>query len=127
MELSMSQRHAVTKKVAAAYRRGSRSEKTALLDSLVELTGWHRDYARRTLKEAGTVRLVVPRAPRAPKFGAHLTSALVLVWTLSRFPAGKRLAPVLGVLIALLRADGDLELSDADADLLASRGSTWRR
>ena len=116
----MSQRHAVTKKVAAAYRRGSRSEKTALLDSLVELTGWHRDYARRTLKEAGTVRLVVPRAPRAPKFGAHLTSALVLVWTLSRFPAGKRLAPVLGVLIALLRADGDLELSDADADLLAT-------
>jgi hypothetical protein len=39
MELSMSQRHAVTKKMAAAYRRGSRSEKTALLDSLVELTG----------------------------------------------------------------------------------------
>jgi hypothetical protein len=120
MELTMSQRHAVTKKMAAAYKRGSKSEKTLILHALVELTGWHRDHARHALKEAGTIKLVRPRRSRAPLYPAHLTSALVFLWTLSRYPAGKRLAPMLVVLVAMLRRDGDLDLSDADATLLVS-------
>ncbi|HUX05579.1 MAG TPA: transposase family protein, partial [Acidimicrobiales bacterium] len=116
----MSQRHAVTKKMAAAYKRGSKSEKTLVLDALVELTGWHRDHARHSLKAAGTIRLVKPRQSRAPLYSAQLTVALVFVWTLSRYPAGKRLAPMLVVLVAMLKRDGDLDLSDADAVLLAS-------
>ena len=116
----MSQRHAVTKKMAAAYLRGSRSDKTAILDSLVELTGWHRDHARHALRGATTIRLVTPRRLRPATYGPHLTSALVLIWTLSRCPAGKRLSPMLAVLVVVLRRDGDLDLSDADAALLAS-------
>jgi hypothetical protein len=38
MELSMGVRREVTNKIAAAYRRGSRSEKTAILDLLCGLT-----------------------------------------------------------------------------------------
>jgi hypothetical protein len=53
MELSMGQRQAVTKKLASAYRRGSRADKTRILDQLVELTGWHRDHARAALGKAG--------------------------------------------------------------------------
>jgi len=116
----MSQRHAVTKKMAVAYRRSSKSEKTMILDDLVGLTDWHRDYARHELVSAGALKLIQPRRARAPRYPAHLTVALAFVWSLSRYPAGKRLAPMLDSLVVMLRRDGDLVLSDDDAALLGA-------
>lgn len=114
------QHHAVAKKRAAAFRRGTKAETSPILDTLVERTGWHRDHARHALKEAGTIRLVKPRQPRAPLYSTQLTVALVFVWTLRRYPASKRLSPKLVTLVAMLKRDGDLDLIDADATLLVS-------
>jgi transposase InsO family protein len=123
MELSMGQRKAVTSKLAAAYRRGSKSDKSRILDELTELTGWNRDWARAAIRAAGTIRVVRAPAPRRPTYSAHVVECLTICWRVARYPTGKRLAPMLALLVPALRRDGELQMSDAEATQLIKMAS----
>jgi transposase InsO family protein len=123
MELSMGQRKAVTAKLAAAYRRGSKTDKSRILDELVELTGWHRDWARAAIRDAGKIRVLRTPKTRRPTYSAHVVACLTICWRVARYPTGKRLAPMLALLVPALRRDGELLMSDAEAEQLIAMAS----
>jgi hypothetical protein len=120
MELSLANRRAITGSQAVRYRTASKAQKAAILDSVCAVTGFNRDYARRALRRALRPKVVMPGRPRDPKYGPEVVAALEKCWATLNAPAGKRLAPMLGELVAVLRRFGELDIDEGTAELLMS-------
>ena len=91
-------------------------------------TGWHRNHARKALSQALTPRLVRPRAPRRPIYGAEVIAALAFCWAVLGAPTGKRLAPIMAELVPRLRRFQELVITDdAELALLAMSPATMDR
>ena len=58
--------------------------------------------------------------PRPPRYGPEVIAALTVCWTVLGMPAGKRLAPMLAELVAVLRHFGELVIDEDTAALLVS-------
>ena len=122
MELTLAVRRQVTKAQVERYRKGTKSEKGAVLDALTLATGWHRDHARKALRTALSGHEPPARAARAPRYTYPPESieALVKCWAVLGGPAGKVLAPALPDLVPSLLRHGELDLTQELAVALAS-------
>jgi hypothetical protein len=120
MGLTLAERRAVAQTTAVRYQLASKRGKSRILDELCANTGWHRNHARKTLKSALQPKIVTPRSPRPVKYGSDVIAALTVCWTVLGMPAGKRLAPMLGELVAVLRHFGELSIDEDTAALLVS-------
>lgn len=116
----MTERRAVTKTIAIRYRQADKRGKGKILDELCATTGWHRNHARKALKAALQPKAVAARTPRSPKYGPTVIAALTFCWAVLGMPAGKRLAPMLGELVAVLRRFGELVIDEDTAALLVA-------
>ena len=114
MGLTMSERKAVVRQMAARYRRATKKDKGRLLDELVALTGYNRWYAVHLLGRAVRHTAVVTkrgaRRIRARRYDVGVLEALRRIWAIMDCICGKRLAAVLPETIAVLERAGELRL-----------------
>lgn len=111
----MGARREVTRRLALAYRSGSRSEKAAVLEELCGLMSWHRNHARKALGPQRARR----RAVRAPVYGPEVLEALRVRAVID--PAcGKQVASFLNVIVPVLREAAELDVDDVTAAALCS-------
>lgn len=113
MELTLAARKAITQGQLVKWSKATRSEKSAILDAVCQVTGWHRDHARKAIRAAVAERAAGgprPRKDREPvvRYDQAMVELLTLCWATLDGPSGKRLQPALPEVLANLARHGHL-------------------
>ena len=138
-QISVAARQELVKAIGERYRAGSREEKFRILDEFVAVTGYHRKHSIRILNTIA-LSAVSGRRPRLRLYDEAVRQALVVLWEASDRVCGKRLKPLLPLLVEALERHGHMRLDDVvrtklhsasastiDRVLAEPRGSAGRR
>ena len=110
-KISIAARRELLGVVSDRYRESGRQDKVRILDEFVAVTGYHRKHAVRMFN-AEPSNVTVRRAPRH-LYDVAVQEALVVLWEASDRICGKRLKPLLPILIPALERHGHLRLDEA--------------
>lgn len=114
--------------VAQRYRTGARLEKKQILDEFVGVTGFHRKHAIRVLRESRGKDTRRRRETRQPIYDEAVRQALVILWETGDRMCGKRLKPVVPLLVEAMERHGHLQLDpEVRRRLLAMSAATMDR
>ena len=86
--------------------------------SYVPSRRWHRDHARKALRDALIIKKIKPRPARCVLYGEAVIEALRFCWAVQTTPCGRLLAAALVDLVPRLRGFNELDISDATATKL---------
>jgi len=126
-KISVAARQELVQAIGERYRAGSREEKVRILDEFVAVTGYHRKHSIRILNTPA-LRVASGRSPRLRLYDEAVREALVVLWEASDRVCGKRLKPLLPVLLEALERHGHLRLDDVvRTKLLSASASTIDR
>ncbi|TKA93905.1 hypothetical protein FAZ78_25315 [Cereibacter changlensis] len=113
-QVSMATRDELLVALTTRYGKAGRSDKTRILAEFVALTGYHRKHAARLLRGGGKDDRSAPR-PRRRLYDDAVREALILLWEASDRICGKRLKPLIPMLVAAMERHGHLALDPAGA------------
>lgn len=125
MRLTMKERRVITKAVSEQYRKATKKQKGAILNQVVESTGYTRCYARFVLRNHGRRVEVRPgivlegdrgvsgRRRHAPRYGPAVVQALTQIWKILDYLCGKRLAGALPEVVPRLVAFKEIRIPQA--------------
>ena len=126
--ITASARRELVRALRERYRGGNREEKARILDEFGCVSGYHRKHAIRLLNGA-TVPDDAPRPPsRARVYDEAIRQALIVLWEASDRVCGKRLKPLVPLLIGALERHGHMRLDvTIRAKLLTASAATMDR
>lgn len=105
----MATRKELIESIGARFREAGSSEKSAILDEFVAVTGYHRKHAIRVLGSRAQAA-PPPRQPRHRLYDEAVRQALIVLWEAGDRVCGKRLRPLVPVLIDAMQRHGHLDL-----------------
>ncbi len=113
--------------LAGRYALSSRVDRGRMLDEFAALTGHHRKHAMRLLR-AGVSNGGSSQRPERRVYDQATREALIVVWEASDRICGKRLRPLVPILVAAMERHGHLQLAPGVlAGLLTMSAATMDR
>ena len=105
--ISMTARDELVTAIVGRYSQADRMERGRILDEFTAVTGFHRKHAMRLLRAGQPNRRSGPR-PGRRVYDDAAREALIVIWEASDRICGKRLRPLVPVLVEAMERHGHL-------------------
>lgn len=115
----MAMRAELVEVVRERYRAADRRSKGRILDEFVAVTGFHRKHAMRLLRAERPTKASRSR-PERRIYDEAVRTALVVLWEASDRLCGKRLRPLIPILLGAMERHGHLDVAPEVATKLTA-------